>query len=297
MWMRFRRANNIAVGRFASQVVEMISSKCLASGFLLVTGMISLNPLTASALSSHEPISIFSNADFTPQNGVTGGTGTSSDPFVIDGWKIAASGNSDLEQSWAIWIMNVTSFFTIRNIHIDLAGLDGAGVQIRNSTNGVLTSSKISNCQVGIFVSYSNNITVKENTLTESVEKGFLFLSTDSIRFYHNNVLCDPGDIGVTNRNTYLDDGYPSGGNYWRCGISHMVDDFKGPLQDQPGRDGIADSSFSYSRGWYSYDSYPLMRPFGTSGDESYLLMAGLILVVVAATSIAIIVMRKRRKR
>src|SRR5438132_4525317 len=46
---------------------------------------------TASTLTSHLPISIMGNADFTAANGVTGGTGTASDPYVIAGWDINVS--------------------------------------------------------------------------------------------------------------------------------------------------------------------------------------------------------------
>ena len=34
----------------------------------------------------HNPIHISSNADFTVDNGVVGGSGTLNDPYIIEGW-------------------------------------------------------------------------------------------------------------------------------------------------------------------------------------------------------------------
>lgn len=271
----------------------MESSTWLMVGFLVLWTATGADSSTASEYSSHEPISIDSDSEFTPQNGVTGGAGTSSNPFVIEGWKIIASVTQD--QDCAIRIENVTTFFVIRNTHVDLSG-QGAGVEIRNSTNGVLASSTISNCHLGISVSESGNLTIKENTLAESVETGFLFVNTDGIRFYHNDVLCTPGYIGWGNTNASLDDGYPSGGNYWKCVDSGLVDEFRGPLQDQPGRDGIADKSFSASKSWHALDSYPLMKPYGESSDESNLPVVALILGALAAASVAFVVIGKQRQ-
>lgn len=54
----------------------------------------------------------------------------------------------------------------------------------------------------------------------------------------------------------YLDDGYPSGGNYWDDYGS--VDLKHGMNQDQNGSDGILDQGFSS-------DNYPLVNPFDKS--------------------------------
>src|SRR3990170_2421328 len=44
-----------------------------------------------SGLTTHAPIVIVGNAEFTGANGVTGGSGTPSDPYIIEGWEINAS--------------------------------------------------------------------------------------------------------------------------------------------------------------------------------------------------------------
>src|SRR6266480_3415200 len=57
---------------------------------LLITSFVLLNPILPRAVASqsHSSILIVGNAEFTPANGVTGGTGTASDPYVIQGWNI-----------------------------------------------------------------------------------------------------------------------------------------------------------------------------------------------------------------
>ena len=64
----------------------------------------------APAYTTHAPILIASDADFTPANGVVGGTGTPGDPFVIAGWEI------DTSTANAIDVRNTRANFVLRNI-------------------------------------------------------------------------------------------------------------------------------------------------------------------------------------
>src|SRR2546426_2686626 len=68
-----------------------------------------LDALTSS--NPHAPIFIDGNDGFTADNGITGGTGTSDDPYVINGWTIQA-------QSYGIEIANTTAYLTITNVTI-----------------------------------------------------------------------------------------------------------------------------------------------------------------------------------
>ena len=47
------------------------------------------------------------NDDFTEDNGVTGGSGTFNDPYIIEGWETPT-----------IWIRDTTAYFTIRNCRV-----------------------------------------------------------------------------------------------------------------------------------------------------------------------------------
>ena len=47
--------------------------------------------INRSSYTQHDPIYIHGNDDFTSENGVTGGSGTSNDPYIIEDWDINAS--------------------------------------------------------------------------------------------------------------------------------------------------------------------------------------------------------------
>ena len=67
----------------------------LTTSFLIVAVTV---PETVSAYTVHDPIHIDGDADFTAANGVTGGSGTASDPYIIEGWDI------DATTAHGIWI-------------------------------------------------------------------------------------------------------------------------------------------------------------------------------------------------
>ena len=79
----------------------------------------------------HDPIYINGNDKFTSENGVTGGSGTSNDPFVIENWEIDASSMD------GITIRNVSVFFEIRNCYVHDGGINNDGIVFINVTNGV----------------------------------------------------------------------------------------------------------------------------------------------------------------
>src|SRR3989337_2369104 len=65
----------------------------LLAGALAAVSLAALVAISgaASAYVPRAPILIVGDAAFTPDNGVTGGSGTPSDPYMIEGWDIDAS--------------------------------------------------------------------------------------------------------------------------------------------------------------------------------------------------------------
>src|SRR5256886_16148732 len=61
---------------------------------------------------AHGPILVDGDASFTSANGVTGGNGTRSNPFIIEGWDINAS-NAD-----GIKLQNTRAYVVIRKVSI-----------------------------------------------------------------------------------------------------------------------------------------------------------------------------------
>ncbi|NVM22034.1 MAG: right-handed parallel beta-helix repeat-containing protein [Desulfobacterales bacterium] len=120
-----------------------------------------------SAYTSHEPILITNNSMFDEAHGVTGGTGTESDPYRIEGWEI--TGTSGVN---GIDIQNTTAYFIIRDCSITNVTV-WAGIYILNVTNGRIVNNY---CHAGTFghgygilVVESSHITVSYNIVEDTL--------------------------------------------------------------------------------------------------------------------------------
>jgi hypothetical protein len=158
----------------------------------------------------------------------------------------------------AITIFNATGVI-IRNVSIQNASV---GVVLRSSN-----LTQISCCSISQTVSYGvyfrerscNNVVVGSTVGNNSVGIGFADMVSQWNRLFHNNFQNNSQDVTSFGGVNYLDDGYPSGGNYWDDCVS--VDLKNGRFQDQIGSDGIFDQGFSS-------DSYPLVNPLTSVGVE-----------------------------
>jgi parallel beta-helix repeat protein len=115
-------------------------------------------PNTASGFITHSPIYIDGNANFTSANGVTGGSGTQSDPYIIEGWDINASSTT------GICICNTDAYFIIRNCYVH----DGRanwhfGIIFFYVQNGRIENSTSTNNLYGIGLVDSSNNTIYNN--------------------------------------------------------------------------------------------------------------------------------------
>src|SRR5256712_5565789 len=110
-----------------------------------------LDALTSS--NPHAPIFIDGNDGFTADNGIPGGTGTSDDPYVINGWTIQA-------QSYGIEIANTTAYLTITNVTISWGG---EGILLSSIQNVIVQNSHISVQGIGIRVENSGNFQLTRN--------------------------------------------------------------------------------------------------------------------------------------
>lgn len=123
---------------------------------------------------SHDPIYINGNADFTAENGVTGGTGSSSDPYIIEGWDINAS-SAD-----GIAIRNTDAYFIIRNCYVhDGRNNYDDGIYFYNVQNGTAeNTSSISNYH-GISLDSSNDNNIFCNNASNNEQGISLSLYSD----------------------------------------------------------------------------------------------------------------------
>src|SRR6266480_7722332 len=87
-------------------------------------------------LAAHGPIAIVNDSGFTPANGVAGGNGTPSDPYVIEGWSI------DSPSTHGILVTDTTRAFVIRNVSVH-APYGYQGIAIWNATDGRVEDSEM----------------------------------------------------------------------------------------------------------------------------------------------------------
>jgi len=108
------------------------------------------------------PITILGNGDFTEENGVLSGSGTSADPYVIAGWEIGVPEGA----SYGVLIENVTAAFVLRGLIISGAGgLDGAAIRIAFAAGGLIEGCTIGSSANGIEIASSTDVTLRNNVL------------------------------------------------------------------------------------------------------------------------------------
>jgi parallel beta-helix repeat protein len=123
-------------------------------------------PHAASAYVPMAPILIVGDAGFTPGNGVTGGSGTPGDPYVIEGWEIDASAAD------GIAILNTTAHFVVRNVRVHSGFWNFVGVWLEDVRNGRIEGSVFADNADGVYVLNSADVTLTSNTITGSLWDG-----------------------------------------------------------------------------------------------------------------------------
>ena len=150
----------------------------LISLSVFLPGMLAVRQVSASSngLRPHAPILIDGPNAFTASNGVTAGTGTATNPYVIQGWTIDASTANGIE------IRNLVSqnpvHFIIRNVFIH-SNSSNTGIVVNSVAsppycafscpyNGVIANSTITQTANGISLIDSNQILISSVTIHES---------------------------------------------------------------------------------------------------------------------------------
>jgi len=129
-------------------------------------------PVRASTLQTRAPIVIVGDGNFTATNGVIGGNGTASNPYLIEGWDIAE-----------LTVSNTNAYVVIRNVYIH---------------SGVVTSFE----RVVDFLAVSN-VEVENVTVSDSVGADGVFLVVLSVRrssdvaISQSNIISDMHSEGV----------------------------------------------------------------------------------------------------
>jgi PGF-pre-PGF domain-containing protein len=245
---------------------------------LIVSAMSALPVVIASAdeLVPRAPILIEGNVGFNAANGVVSGSGTASNPYIIEHWDISAENANGIE------IRNTTAYFIIRNCYVhDGKGNYNDGIYFENVRNGGIDGVKSENNWFGIYLSDSSGNAVENCTISNNFWQGIYLgnssgniiasskiennsigvmsvINSKTNSIYHNNFVNNEIQAYDEGANRW-DNGYLSGGNYWSDYSS--ADSFKGENQNILGSDGIGDVPYNIIGG-SNRDRYPLMSPW-----------------------------------
>jgi len=149
------------------------------------------------AYTLHDPIVIGNDFEFIPANGVTGGSGTQNDPYIISGWQII----NTADRGVAIYIHNVSKYFVIYNCFVwgsvdgiklisiaacratilnVTAWLNDDGIHVEYVPNLEIDNATVTyNSLNGIYVRYSDNMSILGLTESRSIHGVKLFYSNN----------------------------------------------------------------------------------------------------------------------
>jgi parallel beta-helix repeat protein len=99
--------------------------------------------------------------------------------------------------------------------------------------------------------------TIFGNTITNSGYDGIHLYDSLYNTVFHNSFINNTYQARLSDTSSALDNGYPSGGNYWNDYTG--IDEFSGLNQDELGSNGIGDTPYIVDGN--NQDNYPLMAP------------------------------------
>ena len=131
-------------------------------------------------LAGHAPITIVGNAAFTGPNastGVTRGSGTASDPYVIEGWAIGDGPSS----GYGILVSQASAHFVIQDCYTSWYGSYDSGICLNECSNGVIRNCTCYQTRpYGIYLADSSNNILVDNDCSDNRYGIFLYSFTSS---------------------------------------------------------------------------------------------------------------------
>lgn len=185
------------VGRNRAALAGLLLGSLVALSLNAPPSVSGVDTPRASTQADRGPILIDGNLDFTAANGVTSGSGTAGDPFVIVDHRITA------EDTPGVRIRNTTAPFVIRNVSVSPVGSTFRdGIVLANVTDGAVEAStvyvsdnsirvadsqrvRINGSQTGgltgLRIESSSNVTVEDNGLGFGSGVGLWIVSSEEV--------------------------------------------------------------------------------------------------------------------
>ncbi|MBN2284113.1 MAG: right-handed parallel beta-helix repeat-containing protein [Deltaproteobacteria bacterium] len=124
--------------------------------------------VTSGGIYTGGTIRISSNDEFTAANGVVSGSGTQSDPYIIEGWTIDASSCDTSVWPYikvGIAVGNTSKYFEIKNCSVSNADTYGCGISLTLLSNGTVRDCTLANDYTGISIDGCSNVVIENNTV------------------------------------------------------------------------------------------------------------------------------------
>ncbi len=138
--------------------------------------------MVSAPYNPRDPIVINGNWDFTADNGVTGGSGTPGDPYIIEGWEI------DANSAPGIIVRNTDAFFEIRDVYVHSGTPSNFGIFLSDVANGRVAGAAISGNRDGIYLWKSTNLSIAANNISSNDMDGVSFNSCTNVSIVANNL-------------------------------------------------------------------------------------------------------------
>lgn len=151
-----------------------------------------------TAYVTHPPISINGNSGFLGDNSSTGiswGSGTESDPYIIENWNISDQGVQGIS------IQNSDVHFIISNCYVHDVSY---GIILQNCGNGILDSNNCSNNQEGMFILMSSHIRLSNNSCYLNDDIGIWILQSSLTTLSKNSCVSNVHGILLDYSNSNL---------------------------------------------------------------------------------------------
>lgn len=157
-----------------------------------------------------------------------------------------------------VWIFSCSQFILGNNTSTNPGGFWGNAWDLVDSDNFTASGNQLSDSTKAVEMNGCENATVCENNISDN-DEGIRFFACDHLIVYHNNFFENNVSIyAELSSSLELDNGYPSGGNFWSDYVG--VDAYQGADQLTLGADGIGDTSYEVTGA--IEDRYPLMEPY-----------------------------------
>lgn len=151
----------------------------------------------------HPSIYIEGNEDFTLENGVIGGDGSSNNPFLLQGWEIIPT------ERYGITIIGTTAHFTIKECYIHEGSEESAVISFGNIQNGKIVNTIVThNADNGLHVWDSHDIHLENCTFNENGRRGINFNEVYNVTIFECEMSknSDSGLFFGTCTNGYIKD-------------------------------------------------------------------------------------------